>query len=168
MYILEFRKNERGKTKKDNFKSFENFEYLLREKNKLEVMGNKCFVYKLNSNGKIVKRLADKKDYVEVKDLRKEEINNYKQYIVLCKELCKCKDVEFYIDNGILYYMYGNDLFEVEMVRKTPRYVVRKNGVVHYDKLNGQVDMIDLIFCKEDRKGNRKVRVRLGKELYYC
>lgn len=69
--------------------------------------------------------------------------------------LVKCDIRDFYVGrsenslNNILYILdkkTGNNI-EVEMVRKTPRYEVRYNGVVMSDSETSQND-IDFYFIK--------------------
>ena len=52
----------------------------------------------------------------------------------------------FYVENGILYVSYGDLFIEVEMVRKTPRYEVRYNGVLVSDSETSQNDIIKFDF----------------------
>ena len=63
--------------------------------------------------------------------------------------LVKCDIRDFYVENNILYILdkkTGNNI-EVEMVRKTPRYEVRYNGVVMSDSETSQAD-IDFYLIK--------------------
>ena len=164
MYVLEIRTGNKGRNKNSNFRSFENFEFLMREKVELEKNGNKCLVYKVENNGKEVSRLSDKNEYVLVSDLDKEWRKGWKQYCNIRKVLMERGILDFYVDNDILYIKNENSVIEVEMVRKTPRYEVRRNGVLIYDKETSQNDIVDKLFVKN---GSRLKKV-LRKDLYYC
>ena len=74
MYVLEIReKGKVGRNSNNNFKSFEDFEFLMREKAEIEKdTENICLVYKISNNGKEVTRLTNKNDYVVVTDFDKE------------------------------------------------------------------------------------------------
>lgn len=150
MYVLEIReKGKVGRNSNNNFKSFEDFEFLMREKAEIEKdTENICLVYKISNNGKEVTRLTNKNDYVVVTDFDKEYRKGWKKYVSLREKLVKTGYKDFYVDNDILYIKNGNDTIEVEMVRKTPRYEVRKNGKLVADNFTSQNDIIDRIFNK--------------------
>ena len=158
MYVLEIVENGKvGRNKNSNFKSFEDFEFLLRKKDEEEKIGNKCLVYKIENNGKEVMRLNDKKMYQLVTNFDKEIKKGWKQYVNIMDMLIKCDVRSFYVENNILYINdigNGNNI-EVEMVRKTPRYEVRYNGKLVSDSETSQNDIIDKIF-KNNKKGLRK------------
>lgn len=163
MYVLEFRKEKQiGRNKNSQIRSFEDFEFLMREKIKLEKLGNKCLVYKICNNGKSVTRLVDKDKYVEVTNFDKEYRKGWKMYVNIRDRLVKRGIRDFYVDNDILYIKDNNDILEVEMVRKTPRYELRKNGKTLYDTITSQNDLADILFTK---KGT--IKKRLGMEVRY-
>ena len=155
MYVLEVVENgKKGRNKNSNFKSFEDFEFLLRKKDEEEKVGNKCLVYKIENNGKEVMRLSDKKMYKIVTDFDKEIKKCWKQYVSIMDMLVKCDIRSFYIENNILYINNEGTQIEVEMVRKTPRYEVKYNGVMMSDSETSQCDIIDKMF------NNRKSGLR--------
>ena len=155
MYVLEVVENgKKGRNKNSNFKSFEDFEFLLRKKDEEEKVGNKCLVYKIENNGKEVMRLSDKKMYKIVTDFDKEIRKCWKQYVSIMDMLVKCDIRSFYIENNILYINNEGTQIEVEMVRKTPRYEVKYNGVMMSDSETSQNDIIDKMF------NNRKSGLR--------
>lgn len=155
MYVLEVVENgKKGRNKNSNFKSFEDFEFLLRKKDEEEKVGNKCLVYKIENNGKEVMRLSDKKMYKIVTDFDKEIRKCWKQYVSIMDMLVKCDIRSFYIENNILYINNEGTQIEVEMVRKTPRYEVKYNGVLVSDSETSQADIIDKMF------NNRKSGLR--------
>lgn len=164
MYVLEVVENgKKGRNKNSNFKSFEDFEFLLRKKDEEEKVGNKCLVYKIENNGKEVMRLSDKKMYKIVTDFDKEIRKCWKQYVSIMDMLVKCEIRDFYIGrsenslNNILYILDNNNgnNIEVEMVRKTPRYEVKYNGVMMSDSETSQADIIDKMFNNK-KSGLRK------------
>lgn len=159
MYILE-RKSKSGRRLKKSIISFEDFEFLMREKEKYEKSGNKCSVYKIGNNGKDITRLTDMTEYTKVVDFDKEFRKGWKQYVSLRDKLVKVNVRTFYVENDILYIENGTDTIEVEMVRKTPRYELRKNGKVLFDDITSQNDLIDKLFTK---KGLRN-KIRVGKD----
>lgn len=163
MYVLEFRnKSQVGRNSNKNFKSFEDFEFLMREKAELESNGNICLVYKISNNGKEVTRLTDKNEYVIVTDFDKEYRKGWKQYVSVRNMLMENGYKDFCVENDILYIHNGTDTIEVEMVRKTPRYEIRYNGVIVSDKETSQEDIIDKIF----NKNRTKLLKRFRKEDY--
>lgn len=167
MYILEIRKTEqKGRNKLSNFRTFEDFEFLMREKVELEKdTENICLVYKISNNGKEVTRLTNKKDYKVVTDFDKEWRKGWKQYVSIREMLIKTGNRDFYVDNGILYIKNGDDVIEIEMVRKTPRYELRKNGKLIDDSFTSQADIIDRIFSKDKSrllKSFRRDKVGFG------
>ena len=158
MYVLEVVENgKKGRNKNSNFKSFEDFEFLLRKKEVEEKVGNKCLVYKIENNGKEVMRLNDKKMYQIVTDFDKEIRKCWKQYVSIMEMLIKVDIRDFYIENNILYINDVNNCnnIEVEMVRKTPRYEVKYNGVLVSDSETSQNDIIDKMFNNK-KSGLRK------------
>lgn len=167
MYILEVRdKGQIGKNKNSNIMSFEDFDFLLREKEKFEVNGKLCFVYKVSNDGKEVSRLGKKSNYVNVVDLSKEQRKSWKQYVSIRDKLLKCGYRDFYVKNSILYICNNGNVIEVEMVRKTPRYEIRFNGKVVSDSETSQNDIIEKLFCKRGCKLLSRVR-REGCEVRY-
>jgi uncharacterized circularly permuted ATP-grasp superfamily protein len=168
MYVLEIREESKKYkyNKNSNFKSFEDFEFLMREKENIENdYKNKgievvCIVYKISNNGKEVTRLTNRSQYKVVTDFDKEYRIGWKQYCSVREKLVENNIRDFYVDNNILYIKNGEDIIEVEMVRKTPRYEVRKNGVVVYDSITSQNEVIDKIF----NKNGNKLRKRFVKD----
>ena len=149
MYVLESReKNQVGRNSNKNYKSFEDFEFLMREKKDLEVKGFLCFVYKVSNNGKEVSRLSDKSVYEVVTDFDKEYRKGWKQYVSIRNKLVENGYRDFYVDNNILYIRNENVNIEIEMVKKTPRYEVRYNGKVVSDCEVSQNDIIEKMFSK--------------------
>lgn len=61
--------------------------------------------------------------------------------------LIKVEIRDFYIENNILYINNNGTQIEVEMVRKTPRYEVKYNGVLVSDSETSQCD-IDFYLIK--------------------
>ena len=170
MYVLEVReKGKVGRNSNNNFKSFEDFEFLMREKAEIEKdTENICLVYKISNNGKEVTRLTNKNDYVVVTDFDKEYRKGWKQYVSIRDMLVKTNNRDFYVDNDILYIKNGNDTIEVEMVRKTPRYEVRKNGKLVADNFTSQNDIIDRIFNKNKTRLLKSFDRKKDKFGYWC
>ena len=172
MYVLECReKSQRGNTKNSGYKSFEDFEFLMREKENMELKGFLCFVYKISNNGKEVSRLNDKSMYEVVTDFDKEYRKGWKQYVSIRNKLVENDYRDFYVDNNILYINNEGVLIEIEMVRKTPRYEVRYNGKVVSDSEVSQNDIIEKMFCKKNGKVGSKLlkRWRVGEgAVRYC
>ncbi len=153
MYVLEIReKGKIGRNSNKNYKSFEDFEFLMREKADLETKGFLCFVYKISNNGKEVSRLNDKSVYEVVTDFDKEYRKSWKQYVSIRNKLVENGYRDFYVDNNILYINNEGVVIEIEMVRKTPRYEVRYNGKVVSDSEVSQNDIIEKMFCKRNGK----------------
>ena len=154
MYVLEYMENGNKK-----YNSFENFEFLMTRKQELENNGNTCLVYKMNNNGTEVSRLTDMGLYQVVTDFNKEVRKTWKQYCYLRQYLQEIGLNDFFVDNNILYIMERNNVIEVEKVRTTPRYEVRKNGKVIYDNENAQNEIVKKLFTKK-----QTIRKKFNKE----
>ena len=75
-------------------------------------------------------------NYKIIPDFDKEYRKGWKKYVNV-RDFLVSKDIrDFYVDNEILYIKSGNDIFEVEMIRKTPRYKVRYNVGIVKDREN--------------------------------
>ena len=165
MYILEVRnKGQVGRNKNSNILSFEDFDFLLREKEKYEVNGNICFVYKVSNDGREIKRLSEKSSYVNVVDLEKEQKKSWRQYVRIRDKLVKGGYRNFYVKNNVLYICDNGNVFEVEMVRKTPRYEVRFNGKLVSDSETSQNDIIEKLFCRRNGKVGNVLLSRVRRE----
>lgn len=143
MYILEFLK----KDEKKRYNTFDNFEFLLNRKKELEKKGNTCLVYKMSGKGdKTVAFKGDRNLYNVVTDFDKEVKKAWTQYVYIRTFLQDLGFKDFFVENNILYIKSGRNNFEIEKVRSTPRYEIRKNGIVLYDRENAQNEIVKKFF----------------------
>lgn len=148
MYILEIRKvGSRGKVSEKNIRCFDNFDFLMSEKLKLEMKNFKCDVFKVENNGKDVSRLKDLKNFKKsddfevkrVKDCYRELYGGFKRYKTICDDLWKCGERNFYVERC---YDVGCDVGKGY-----------DNVDVNVGKGVGKVRDILFIFCGKVRKG---------------
>lgn len=151
MYCLKVEKlgnnvNNENKIFDSTIFSFENFRNLYVKKLRFDRKGNQDFkyrtsIYKISNEGLSIELLSDMKLYEEIKNIQNELKSSNTNYSFIRKVL-KGSRRAYSIKGNVLIIHPKSLKLEIEMVRTTPKYEIRRNGKLLFEETS-QVDIVD-------------------------